>query len=205
MGLIYLEDIIPRTNAEVFLHTTFNEKSFAHYDNLIDAPKEYRECIVEGIEPSAEVDYPALAVYLDEYTVKQAELRIKTNERDQIIWGENYDFDKYLGGCRHFEGVGILELEALLDAGFLDPEETQNGSPTVREMMSFVRHCDVPTDWEFEGYAISPERDDYRVTIEGLYYNGTNLTLDELLAFTNEFHWADEFEVAYDYARAWWD
>lgn len=57
-------------------------------------------------------------------------------------------------------------LRQLMAEGFLNPFERQNDSPTVKEMMDFCAGEDED-NWIFHGYTVSPERIDYRVSIEG--------------------------------------
>jgi predicted CoA-binding protein len=54
------------------------------------------------------------------------------------------------------------------------------------------------------GYAVSPERPDCRVTIEGIEKAG-RLTTEEVIDIVNDFRGADELEITSDYARCWYD
>ena len=54
------------------------------------------------------------------------------------------------------------------------------------------------------GYIVTPDREDFRVSLEGLEVE-EDLTTEEILAFSNKFHNADEFTVTNNYARCWWD
>jgi hypothetical protein len=105
------------------------------------------------------------------------------------------------GDCVHIEGIDIATLDALMKAGYCDPEQTQNDSPTVREFAEFMRTHEGVTA---HGYVISPDRDDSRVSLEGLAY--TRRGTGELLeAFIQAFRHADEFTVTDHGLYCWWD
>lgn len=100
-----------------------------------------------------------------------------------------------------FENVGLETLQRLVELKFLNPEETQNASPTAQEFMDFM--SDFP-QCSAHGYAISRKRPDYRVTLEGLFCKAEDVTKDLRSAFSEEFADADELDVDHD-LRCWWD
>ena len=126
--------------------------------------------------------------------------------RDEIIWGE-YNPKRYnMGGCCRLE-MGADKFKQLIQEGFLDLYENQNNSPTTIEFQKYIEGCE---DWvEFEAYAIGPERDDYRVTIEGINIWIPADQTEKLCEFVEAFRDADEFSVNTDengfHLRAWWD
>ena len=123
------------------------------------------------------------------------------NKRDEILFG-GYSEDAYkYGGIRHFEYLDVDTLKQLIDEGFIDPEECQNDSPTTMEFYEFMKKY---PDFTAHGYAVSPVRSDYRITLEGIecsepYTNETLRDFVELCRF------ADEFCVNQSYAYAWYD
>ena len=108
---------------------------------------------------------------------------------------------KYLGGCESFKGLTLEALDLLLDEDFIDPEECQNCSPTTMEFKDFM---DMYPECTLHGYIVSPERHDYRVTIEGLEYCG-DVPKEMLKLFINAFRHADEFICDDDYLYCWFD
>ena len=186
-----------------------DDQLLAVYDGHDSIPKEYNDCIVDRIYPSQpSIDYPgelSLDARLDADTVEIAKKRLSTNERDNIICGESYDPDKYRGGVRYFH-IDAKTARLLINKGFLDPMEEQNGSPTAQEFIAFIENADRPHIWFLGGYAVCPDRPDYRVTLTDI---GTKedipLTMQEVLDFSNNFYTASEFRIEDNCASAWWD
>lgn len=108
---------------------------------------------------------------------------------------------EYLGGCQSFTELTLTELNLLLDENFIDPEEYQNDSPNT---MQFKEFLDKYPDVRLHGYIVSPERDDYRVTIEGLEYYG-DVSKEMLQDFINVFRYADDFICEDDHLFCWFD
>ena len=92
-------------------------------------------------------------------------------------------------------------LEALVKAGFLDPEDAQNASPTADEFMGFMEQYPAITA---HGYVIGADREDARVTIEGIACDAEAVTADMRDAFIEFARSADEFQYKTD-LYAWWD
>ena len=112
---------------------------------------------------------------------------IKT--RDEIIFGE-YDEKKYHGGVRRFENLDLTALEKLVDQKFIDLEDAQNASPTVEEFLAFMK---AYPDYTAHGYTVvNIDRNDYRVTLEGIGKNYEANDKEELKDFVKMFHSADE-------------
>ncbi|QHW33230.1 hypothetical protein GZH47_22200 [Paenibacillus rhizovicinus] len=64
-----------------------------------------------------------------------------------------------------FEPVRINVLEKLMELKFIDPEERHNDAPSIQLFYEFLRkHQSVFV----YGYVVSPFRNDYRVSIEGM-------------------------------------
>lgn len=108
---------------------------------------------------------------------------------------------KYLGGCESFKGLTLEALDLLLDEGFIDPEECQNCSPTTVEFKEFM---EMYPEVKLHGYIVSPERSDYRMTIEGLEYCG-DVSKEMLQEFVNRYRFADDFICNDGYLYCWFD
>ena len=135
----------------------------------------------------------------EEYYVKDFNLR------DNLIFGEDYDESLYQGGTRRFVGLEINEAEDLVDCGFIDLDEKQNFSPTVGEILDFMRKY---PQWcvSAHGYVVSPLRKDCRVSFEGVEVRtNREFDIDFIIDFANLFRDADEFILTKNRAYAWYD
>ena len=109
--------------------------------------------------------------------------------------------DKSLsGGCASFSGMTYETLQKLVDKGYADLEDSQNDSTTLGEYLEFMK---THPRFKAHGYIVSNDRNDRRITIEGL--KASQVTLDELQDFINLDRDADEFEAMQSYCRSWWD
>ena len=124
------------------------------------------------------------------------------NRRDMLLFGETYDEKKYFGGVRRFDSLDVQTASKLLNNGFVDPDENQNGSPTASEIIDFC--LEYPDNWTIHGYAVSPKRDDCRVTFEGVASNA-ELSIEEITDFVTLFRFADEFSIGDNGAWCWYD
>jgi len=126
--------------------------------------------------------------------------------RDSLIFEEPVE---YKGGIASFEEMTVQTLKNLIALGYADPESTQNDSPTIAEFVKLMeRHTDANSFLGAHGYVVSFERDDYRVSVEGV--EGTVQHTEGLLDVLAICKSADEFEVESDFnvgftVRAWWD
>ena len=108
---------------------------------------------------------------------------------------------KYFGGCESFKGLTLEALNLLLDEGFIDPEEYQNCSPTVEQFKEFM---EIYPEVTLHGYIVSPERHDYRVSVEGLEYCG-DVSKEMLEMFVDRYRFADDFICDDEYLYCWFD
>lgn len=99
-----------------------------------------------------------------------------------------------------FNGVTAETLQKLVDLKFADPYERQNESPTIAEFLDFLNGN---PDFTALGYAVNVQRDDYRVSIEGV--RGNSHDAQQILRFIQMFRMADEFEIENGYQYAWFD
>lgn len=102
---------------------------------------------------------------------------------------------------KNFEGVTALQLRALLESNFSDEEDAQNDSPTYREFLEFMEaHPGVTA----HGYIVTPDREDCRVSIEGIEYEGA-YTMEWLKDFAFLCRHADEFKIDENGFYCWYD
>lgn len=122
---------------------------------------------------------------------------IKT--RDEIIFGK-YEPNLYAGGYRGFEKMELNTLKELVDKGFADLDECQNSSPSIEEFINFMESHD---GFVVNGYAISDDRLDYRVTVTTILATDECDNSKNLKDFVDAFREADDFYS--DKLYAWWD
>jgi len=116
---------------------------------------------------------------------------IDFEEREQIVFHRHYDPANYKdGGICKFTNLNYSTVKKLTSRGYLDPTDYFNSSPEVCEFVSFVEEHN-PGNWFFHGYVVSAERDDTRVTIEGIG-SYAPIKSDDLVDFLNFFRLADE-------------
>lgn len=112
----------------------------------------------------------------------------------------NYGGDASDYSLFSFDNLGAVKLGALIKLGFADPEECQNDSPTIGDILKFLKANPSCTA---HGYAVSPERDDYRISVEGV--EGHTGDEQQISAFTKMFRDADDFRAQFGYQYAWYD
>ena len=109
--------------------------------------------------------------------------------RDELIFGE-YDREAYSGGVRHFENLSLATLEKLVANNFIDLDDAQNVCPCVKAILGFMR---TYPDYTAHGYTVSIEREDYRISLEGVAKDCEADSIEELNGFVNMFRFADDF------------
>lgn len=145
------------------------------------------------------------------HTIKAANNNFdKWNTREHLIFGEDYKTENYGSHgslTRHFEGLSLETAEALIKQGFLDLKETQNESPTVGEFIIFAQdHPDA--DFKFHGYVVGPEREDCRVSFEGIEGISDKISKDTMVDFSKMFmkiYPADDVTIEKDKLYCWYD
>lgn len=114
-----------------------------------------------------------------------------TDLREQLIFGRNYSPANYTaGGICHFDNLRYKMAAELVRRGFLSPEDKQNEAPTAQEFIDFMKQHD-PDNWILIGYAISPTREDVRVSIEGIE-SVRSLSEHDMVDFLRVFRDADK-------------
>ena len=127
--------------------------------------------------------------------------RGRVNHRDMILFDELYDEEKYFGGIRSFDGVNYDDFRELLSSNLIDPEDAQNYAPTAGEIGEFLREH---PNFTAHGYAVSPMRDDYRISFEGVSCE-LEYSKEDMLDFVNLFRLADEFTIEPGSLYCWFD
>ena len=123
-------------------------------------------------------------------------------ERDGIIFGDVLpDWAKREGDVIHFQNLNAEELQQLVDKKYIELDENQNDSPSTEEFLDFMKKYPATTT---HGYVVAPDRDDARVTLEGLAVDPADVTPELLRAFVDLCRLADEFDCC-DRLFAWWD
>ena len=100
------------------------------------------------------------------------------------------------GGYIHFEKVPLKKLQELFKLGLLDKTDQQNDAPTAGEFMAIMKKNSGLTA---HGYIITTERDDDRISIEGV--EGL-VTADELPNLLSTLRYADSFDIDVEHWRA---
>jgi len=122
--------------------------------------------------------------------------------RDKLVFGKEIDYtERNYNSIRSFEANEII-IRKLINNKFLDPNGAQNNSYTALEFLEFMEL--YPNKFFTIGYAVSPLRSDYRISIEGLF--STKVTSYAIIQeFKNKFNNADELEWEDNYLRCWYD
>ena len=125
--------------------------------------------------------------------------------RDKVIWGDVEP--SYTGGICNFKVLTSDQLERLIEENFINLFERQNNSPSVEQFREFLKkHPDMVA----HGYAVGLEREDYRVTIEGVCFAGKQAASQQLMEDFEELCLGDKFGSGPDSMNieslyCWWD
>ena len=119
--------------------------------------------------------------------------------RDKILFGRDQGKNNYL----RYTGLSYDDLQKLVEEKFADPEERQNDSPSILEFLGELK--EFKDNVTFHGYAISLDRDDYRVSVEGFEIEG--ISQAQLISLMEQYRFADELtaDAAKGYLYTWWD
>ena len=127
-------------------------------------------------------------------------LNKNVQQRDEIIFGK-YEPSSYMGGICRFEKLNLATLKQLVEHNFLCLDERQNCCPSVEEILHFMEKY---PDYTTHGYAVSIERRDYRVSLEGVEKNSSASSKQEKSDFIKLFKYADEIYTK-DKMFCWFD
>jgi hypothetical protein len=146
--------------------------------------------------------------------LKTTEKEFKYNQREltrnKIIFGDTlYKDDRYqLGQYKDFVGLTLPQLEELVEKRFIDPEGTHNYSPSAQDFLNFLRRH---PQFTVIGYVIGKEREDYRVSIDGIECDTSGMDDAEFINTVCEFfscfygRQADVVKIERDRIHVWWD
>lgn len=126
--------------------------------------------------------------------MKKADMNKDWQKRDGII-----GVTEYSGGIARFEKLSLYQLEELIDLGFASLENRHNYAPAIGSILEFMRSY---PDFVAHGYAVSIDRDDYRVSLEGVKLS-RKPTTKEFKAFINTFKGADECTGVFSSKGLW--
>lgn len=125
-------------------------------------------------------------------------------ERNLIIFGR--PIVDYGGGIARFDGLTTDQLQRLVLENYISLDDRQNESPDVETMLrAGLRMEKAGATITYTGYAVTPTRSDYRVSIEGMIVE--DATIDVLQDFLELHRWADEleFDLRLGVASCWYD
>ena len=105
------------------------------------------------------------------------------------------------GGINHFKNLDINTLKILMDEGFANPNESTNHSPTTKDYYEFLKRN---PQFTAHGYVVDPSRDDCRITIEGIHFQG-KVNIDQIISFINLARFADDEIVSKNTLFCWYD
>lgn len=122
-------------------------------------------------------------------------------QRRNELLNLDIDWEKRENRIIRFDPVNIDTLHQLILEKFIDPDSSQNSSPTVKEIYSFIQKYPVVLAF---GYAVTPKRRDYRISIEGIIVNKEHVNEDLKNAFIDFCKNADELGQNGN-LMGWWD
>jgi len=110
-----------------------------------------------------------------------------------------------LGGTQNFKWLSLEKLNKLIKNNFVNLEERQNPeAPTIREFWELLKkYPNEPVI--LHGYIVSPKRDDYRISIEGLGGVSNNEDfLNDLNKLLEKYPYCEK-TIETDYQYCWYD
>ncbi len=122
-------------------------------------------------------------------------------KRDELLFGA-YEPTEYQDGTRHFWWLSVEMLNTLIAEGFVDEQQRQNASPTIREFKEFMTKY---PEYLAHGYAVGADRTDCRISIEGLEKSKGFSSQQELDDFLAAFRFADDFYAGKSSMYCWYD
>ena len=128
-------------------------------------------------------------------------------QRDLILKGFFTDKD-YIGGSRRFSNLPLELLELILLENHTDHNEKHNNAPSIRDLIIFAKQMNEKGYYFFfNGYAVSPRREDYRVSVDTInikyYFDNSNHLNNKIIE--KFFKDADEKDLDNGTMRFWYD
>lgn len=135
------------------------------------------------------------------------------NSLDMSIEESSAIYNKfYAGGIRRFDNLTVEKLKTLVKEEYIHMSDDHNGCPCVEEMLKFASKIAELEDCNmqilFSGYAVSPNRKDYCVNIDGISYRSTNgyrVDREAVDMFWDFIQSADDRVINAMEGSAWWD
>jgi len=123
--------------------------------------------------------------------------------RDNILgikcdWRKEEDGN---GGIIDFDWLDNYSLQKLIEAQFIDPDASHNYAPKVSVFYHFLSNY---PDAKAIGYAVSPTREDYRISLVGLGVKPGERTSQLVTDFQMFAQNADDIYIG-EYLYCWWD
>lgn len=139
----------------------------------------------------------------------EGKIKMKSDYRQRDLILKGFFTDKeYVGGMKRFTKLPLELLELLVLEDHTPHDERHNNAPTLRDLITFSKQIkDKGYEVSFGGYAISPERDDYRTSVDTIYikyYFDNNNHLNNKI-ITKFFENADEKDMSEGSMRFWYD
>jgi hypothetical protein len=119
--------------------------------------------------------------------------------RDKIV--KPFLTGKDYGDVIGFNDMPLTVVKQLIQLKLLDMGEWNNCAGVKKMFLPFLKRN---PEFRAHGYVVSPERQDSRITIEGVEKD-SQLSKDELIDFATTFQAADDLRVTEDYAYCWYD
>lgn len=133
--------------------------------------------------------------------------RADYRQRDLVLKGF-YVGNAYVGGTKRFSKLPLSLVELMIEEGHISPEDKQNNAPSVKELVAFAKQMrDKGYDFYFSGYVVSPDREDYRTSIDTIYikyYFDNNNHINNRV-ISKFFENADEKDIEQGSMRFWYD
>lgn len=134
------------------------------------------------------------------YFIGIFQLNTDYKKRDKLL-GISIDWQTVPSGTKEIKFIDYRTIEQLMKNNFLNPNDRQNESPSASEILAFLQLH--PTVFA-HGYVVSPYREDYRITLEGIQVKPKDTTVETKLAVFEFCKDADEV-LTTSGLYCWWD
>ena len=125
-------------------------------------------------------------------------MNMNDKRRHEIV-GLDFSDEKY--DLKRIDNITADKLQILIDEKFADPTDCQNSAPSIADILEFLK---ANKGFSAHGYIITPKRNDYRVSLEGVDKRG-DISVEDRQAFTDMFRMADEFTCDSNSCHCWYD
>lgn len=125
-----------------------------------------------------------------------------SEKRDNIIFGEELDWNEDPSQIAYFEDLEYEEVSELVDERFIQMGDSHNFSPQYGEFIELMERYEGITA---HGYVVSPYREGTRVTIEGVSHDGKPEEVDLIMDFWEVAQTTDVCYIEDSGLYCWWD